>query len=90
MKSKREVIFEGDPGFIEDPEGYDATEDIVRVFIYDGMVSPFGTGYSECQQVAMNPRFRTAVCRGPALVDPGNLKRGRRRRGSGNNCLIKC
>ena len=28
-------------------------------------------------------------CRGPAPVDPGNLKRGRRRRGSGNNCLIK-
>ena len=28
-------------------------------------------------------------CRGPALVDPGNSKRGRRRRGSGNNCLIK-
>ena len=28
-------------------------------------------------------------CRGPALVDPGNLKWGRRRRGSGNNCLIK-
>ena len=29
-------------------------------------------------------------CRGPAPVDPGNSKRGRRRRGSGNNCLIKC
>ena len=28
-------------------------------------------------------------CRGPAPVDPGNSKRGRRRRGSGNNCLIK-
>ena len=28
-------------------------------------------------------------CRGPALVDPGNLKRGWRQRGSGNNCLIK-
>ena len=28
-------------------------------------------------------------CRGPAPVDPGNLKWGRRRRGSGNNCLIK-
>ena len=26
---------------------------------------------------------------GPAPVDPGNLKRGRRPRGSGNNCLIK-
>ena len=60
MKSKREVIFEGDPGFIEDPEGYDATEDIVRVFIYDGMVGPFGTGYSECQLMAMNPGFRIA------------------------------
>ena len=28
-------------------------------------------------------------CQGPAPVDPGNSKRGRRRRGSGNNCLIK-
>ena len=28
-------------------------------------------------------------CRGPALVDPGNSKRGRHQRGSGNNCLIK-
>ena len=28
-------------------------------------------------------------CRGPAPVDPGNSKQGRRRRGSGNNCLIK-
>ena len=32
---------------------------------------------------------RTDACRGPALVDPGNSKRGQRRRGSGNNCLIK-
>ena len=29
------------------------------------------------------------VCRGPAPADPGNSKRGRRWRGSGNNCLIK-
>ena len=29
------------------------------------------------------------TCRGPAPVDPGNSKQGRRRRGSGNNCLIK-
>lgn len=49
VKAKREVVFEGDPGFIEGPEGYDAIEDIVRVFIYDGMVGPFGAGYSECQ-----------------------------------------
>ena len=28
-------------------------------------------------------------CRGPAQVDPGNLKRGGRRWGSGNNCLTK-
>lgn len=49
MKAKREVVFEGDPGLIEDPEGYDAIEDIVRVFIYDGTVGPFATGYSECQ-----------------------------------------
>ena len=28
-------------------------------------------------------------CRGPAPADPGNSKRGRRWRGSGNNCLIK-
>ena len=31
----------------------------------------------------------TVACRGPAPADPGNSKRGRRRRGSGNNCLIK-
>ena len=30
-----------------------------------------------------------AMCRGPAPADPGNSKRGQRRRGSGNNCLIK-
>ena len=29
-------------------------------------------------------------CWGPAPVDPGNSKRGRCRRGPGNNCLIKC
>jgi len=29
------------------------------------------------------------ACRGPAPVDPGNSRRGRRRRGSGNTCLIK-
>ena len=28
-------------------------------------------------------------CRGPAPADPGNSKWGRRRRGSGNNCLTK-
>ena len=28
-------------------------------------------------------------CRGLAPVDPGTSKRGRRQRGSGNNCLIK-
>ena len=28
-------------------------------------------------------------CRGPAPVDPGNSKRGRRQRKSGNNCLNK-
>ena len=33
---------------------------------------------------------KTDFCRGPAPVDPGNSKRGRRRGGSGNNCLIKC
>ena len=27
-------------------------------------------------------------CRGPAPADPGYLKERRRRRGSGNNCLI--
>ena len=32
---------------------------------------------------------RNEKCRGPAPVDPGNSRRGRRRRGSGNNCLIK-
>ena len=29
-------------------------------------------------------------CRGPAPADPGYSKERRRRRGSGNNCLIKC
>ena len=31
-----------------------------------------------------------AGCRGPAPADPGNSKVRRRRRRSGNNCLIKC
>ena len=35
------------------------------------------------------PGPAVAHCRGPAPVDPGNSKRGRRQRGSGNNCLIK-
>ena len=35
------------------------------------------------------PCFHIPSCRGPAPVDPGNSKRGQRRRGSGNNCLIK-
>ena len=30
------------------------------------------------------------LCRGPAPADPGYSKERRRRRGSGNNCLIKC
>ena len=29
-------------------------------------------------------------CRGPTPADPGYSKERRRRRGSGNNCLIKC
>ena len=33
--------------------------------------------------------LQSRACRGPAPVDPGNSKRGGRRRGSGNNCLIK-
>ena len=33
--------------------------------------------------------IKVKECRGPAPVDPGNSKRGRRRQGSGNNCLIK-
>ena len=32
---------------------------------------------------------RGGDCRGPAPADPGYLKERRRRRGSGNNCLIK-
>ena len=35
-------------------------------------------------------RLYFVLCRGPAPVDPGNLKWGWRRRESGNNCLIKC
>ena len=30
------------------------------------------------------------MCRGPAPVDPGYSKERRRRRRSGNTCLIKC
>ena len=37
-----------------------------------------------------SPKKEMATCRGPAPVDPGNSKRGRHWRGSGNNCLIKC
>ena len=33
--------------------------------------------------------INTIHCRGPDPVDPGNSKRGRRWRRSGNNCLIK-
>ena len=33
---------------------------------------------------------RLLLCWGPAPVDPGNWKWGRRQRESGNNCLIKC
>jgi len=31
-----------------------------------------------------------ALCRGPAPAEPGYSKERRRRRRSGNNCLIKC
>ena len=37
----------------------------------------------------MSQFFTSGGCRGPAPVDPGNSKRGRCQRGSGNNCLIK-
>ena len=37
----------------------------------------------------MSQFFTSGCCRGPAPVDPGNSKRGRRQRGSGNHCLIK-
>ena len=33
--------------------------------------------------------FHDPACRGPAPADPGYSKERRRRRGSGNNCLIK-
>ena len=37
---------------------------------------------------AVAGRSSLGECRGPAPVDPGNLKRGWCRRGSGNNCLL--
>ena len=55
--------------------------------------SPLGcTGWISLQSKGLSRVFSktTVKCRGPAPVDPGNSKRGRRRRGSGNNCLIKC
>ena len=36
------------------------------------------------------PRYSLVICRGPAPADPGYSKERRHRRGSGNNCLIKC
>ena len=36
----------------------------------------------QCKEIEEN-------CWGAAPMDPGNSKRGRRQRGSGNNCLIK-
>ena len=37
-----------------------------------------------------NLLYSRSACRGPAPVDPGYSKGRRRRRRSGNNCLIKC
>ena len=41
------------------------------------------------QDKGNGPEGAMEKCRGPAPVDPGNSKRGRRQRESGNNCLIK-
>ena len=43
--------------------------------------------WSSCWRVsrARVPKFFIQLCRGPAPVDPGNSKRGRRWRGSGYN-----
>ena len=46
---------------------------------------PFSRGSSQLRDQTQVSH----ICRGPAPVDPGNSKWGRRRRGSGNNCLIK-
>ena len=52
---------------------------------YDCSSCPGMASYSE----AFREKFKKLSCWGPAPVDPGNSKRGRRQRGSGNNCLIK-
>ena len=49
-----------------------------------------GSASSICSSFGLRaPPLQPPTCRGPAPVDPGNSKRGRRRRGSGNNCLIE-
>ena len=53
---------------------------------YNCSSSPGMASYSE----ALGEKFKKHSCRGPVPVDPGNSKQGRCRRGSGNNCLIKC
>ena len=52
-----------------------------------GMASCF---QSCCQENPMEVSKVLDTYQGPAPVDPGNSKQGQRRRGSGNNCLIKC
>ena len=41
----------------------------------------------ESEKAGLKVNFQ---CRGPAPADPGYSKERRHRRGSGNNCLIKC
>ena len=51
--------------------------------------------FSNIMSACRDPRRKLSVprslvnCRGPAPADPGYSKQRRRRRGSGNNCLIK-
>ena len=60
---------------------------------FEDLLSYLFLGFSSCYWGGLSLLFSTqemkTTCRGPAPVDPGNSKRGRRRRGSGNNCLIK-
>ena len=58
-----------------------------------GLHSRFNRGVRPCldlkQRTPLSSRVVMGICQGPAPADPGNSKRGRHQRGSGNNCLTK-
>ena len=62
-----------------DPLGLDPSRQRMRWM--DGITDLMDVSLSELQELVMDR------CRGPAPVDPGNSKRGRRRRGSGKQLL---